>query len=328
MKNILASLIIMLAMVTAGMAQNRAAGIINASSTDCATTNSCVILNMSTNSGVVAIQVNGTFSATLLFETTVNGSTWIAPTSGDTSTTTAGIWQISSAGYTGVRVRAFPYTSGVANVTLQASTASTGGISGGTVTTSCSTADCATRIYYSDGTEITSSDVVPVQGSTGVGSSWSGNPVVFGAASGGNVANLSVAPGTGGLLVAPAGYTAAVSVGSSVTALGANITDHVVGPTVAAGDRIVVLGYKYICAPTVTVNVTFSIGFGAASVPASGNGLFADDDITEANTRSGIAENFSVPQPGAAGEEVRLTSTAPTGGTCSVGLRYYTEDAP
>lgn len=311
-----------------------AGGLLTASSTDCTTVGSCVTLAIDPNSGSVGIQVAGTFSATVQFEGTVNGATWTAvtgtPVGGGaavSSTTATGAWRLSTAGMQSVRARVSAYTSGGANAWLQSSEGSSE-TQGATVATSCSTANCATRIYYSNGDAIASTDVVPVQGSTAAASTWSGNPVVVGATSGTVVANMIVEPGNNGLRVAQAGYTASVAWGSSVTAAGANITDHVVGPTVAAGDRIVVLGYKYICAPTVTVNVTFSMGFGAANVPGQGAGLLAEDVITDSDSTSGVVENFSIPQPGAAGEEVRLTSTTPTGGTCSVGLRYYTEDAP
>lgn len=71
------------------------------------------------------IQITGTFSATLQFEGTTDGSTWAAvsvtPSSSTTtvtSATAAGLWTTSTAGLVGLRVRCSAYTSGTAVVTL------------------------------------------------------------------------------------------------------------------------------------------------------------------------------------------------------------------
>jgi hypothetical protein len=71
----------------------------------------------------VDFQVKGTWSATLKFEGTVNGSDWITiyavkKTGGavDTVATTNGIYDINSNGFTSVRARVSAYTSGTATV--------------------------------------------------------------------------------------------------------------------------------------------------------------------------------------------------------------------
>jgi hypothetical protein len=78
--------------------------------------------------GAAAWQISGTFSATLQFEGTVDGTNWaplvaVIPTtvaSGwATSATVPGIWQANLAGFAFVRVRCSSYTSGSISVTLK-----------------------------------------------------------------------------------------------------------------------------------------------------------------------------------------------------------------
>ncbi len=84
----------------------------------------CAVLSVSGLSRMW-VQVTGTFVGTLSFETTVDGTTWVAvsgiPTNGTTpvtTVTTAGVWT-STAGVR-FRVRMSAYTSGTALVTVQA----------------------------------------------------------------------------------------------------------------------------------------------------------------------------------------------------------------
>jgi hypothetical protein len=112
------------------------------------------------------IQITGTFSQTLQFEGTTDGSTWAAlsvtPSSSTTTTTSAtstGLWTASTAGLVGLRVRASAWVSGTAVVTIVGnqtgaraagagagsitSIATTAPITGGTIT-STGTIECAT----------------------------------------------------------------------------------------------------------------------------------------------------------------------------------------
>lgn len=129
-------------------AQNRnLTGSITASSTDCSTAGSCVVLKV-LNAGAVAVQVTGTFTATLQFEGSADYATAVTPTwlalsgvpyssgASVTSTTGTGGWIFGAAGLTGIRVRASAYTSGTASIEFQAGSATPGGASsgGGTVT--------------------------------------------------------------------------------------------------------------------------------------------------------------------------------------------------
>lgn len=77
-----------------------------------------------TNGGV-GVQVTGTFSATLQFEMTIDGTNFVAiqaasVTTGTiaTTTTATGIFKFDVVGALAVRVRSTAYTSGTATVSL------------------------------------------------------------------------------------------------------------------------------------------------------------------------------------------------------------------
>lgn len=83
------------------------------------------------NSGAAWIQVTGSFTATLAFEGSVDGSTWFALTgyppgsdTGATGATASGSWVISTAGLSQIRARCTAYTSGSPVVTIGVSQAS------------------------------------------------------------------------------------------------------------------------------------------------------------------------------------------------------------
>jgi hypothetical protein len=106
---------------------NRATANLNASSTGCATTNSCATLTVPPDAGGVAVQISGTFSATLQFEVSLDGTNWVAiggtPAAGGvsvTSATTAGTYQFSIAALVGFRVRCSSFSSGLVQVVVQA----------------------------------------------------------------------------------------------------------------------------------------------------------------------------------------------------------------
>lgn len=105
--------------------------------------------------GGVGVQVTGTFSGTLQFEGSVNGTNFSAinatppnSTTAVTSTTATGQWQIAAGGMSYIRVRFSSYSSGTAVVTLRAApTTARGG--GGSI--SGSIAD--TQIAVGDGAD-------------------------------------------------------------------------------------------------------------------------------------------------------------------------------
>lgn len=275
-------------------AQFTESGIIRAASTDCATSNSCVALDsLSPSSGTVAIQLSGTFTATLAFEGTANGGTWTAlsctPIGGGASVgsaTAAGLWQCSVGGLVQVRVRASPYASGGANVTIASSTSSVGGTSslalesGGVLDDSLTALQAIqTAVEDTTATDVTLS-----------------------------------------------GYLAVVSSGSSVT-VPAIVDEALV--TVATGTRIILHGFAIECSNTVTVAVTARLGFGTANVPADKTaGLIYEMAGTTPDTRGGINALHGWPNVeavGGDGEDLRLTMSAPTGDACNVAYKYTLE---
>lgn len=86
----------------------------------------CLTLAMG-GSGAVAVQIQGTFSGTISFEGSVDGSTFVAlgltpigTTTPATSATTTGVWGgVNVGGLSQVRARMSSYTSGTAIVNVQ-----------------------------------------------------------------------------------------------------------------------------------------------------------------------------------------------------------------
>ena len=76
---------------------------------------------------VVAFQLSGTFSGTITFQSTIDGTNWISTgafpisESGTAATTAAaaGIWRVKGAGLTGVRAACTTYVSGALVVDVQ-----------------------------------------------------------------------------------------------------------------------------------------------------------------------------------------------------------------
>ena len=105
-------------------------GSITTSSADCTTAAACVSLQLRSTDGSLSLKISGTYSATLQFESSVDGTTW-AGISGDplpsgsraSSTTSTGTWVFNVAGLGHFRVRASAYTSGTASIALRPSSA-------------------------------------------------------------------------------------------------------------------------------------------------------------------------------------------------------------
>ena len=78
----------------------------------------------------LGIQLTGTFSATVEFEGTIDGTNWFDvavlpygslydPTDAVTSATAAGAWRLDASGLTSVRLNCSTYTSGTVNYSVQ-----------------------------------------------------------------------------------------------------------------------------------------------------------------------------------------------------------------
>ena len=107
-------------------------GSITAAATTCRPTN-CVRFTLPTSgdTGAVAVQLTGTFTATVQFEASANPAdetSYVAisgipvgSSTASTSATAAGMWQFSTSGILAIQARASAYTSGTASVYMQRS---------------------------------------------------------------------------------------------------------------------------------------------------------------------------------------------------------------
>lgn len=118
---------------------------LNAASTACGTTNSCLVIPIAASTGGATFTLSGTFVGTVQFEASADyGSTYVAfnvtpsnSTTAASSATAGGVWQGNAAGYTNLRIRISAYTSGTVVASIATSTASAragGGGGGGSVT--------------------------------------------------------------------------------------------------------------------------------------------------------------------------------------------------
>lgn len=150
-------------------------GNLTASSTDCTTTNACLLLNVNPNSGGATIKLSGTFSATVQFEATADeltvlpsAASWVAINATPSNSTTAassgtapGVWQVNVAGYQRIRVRVSTYVSGTVAATINLSTASARGGSGAGAGGNISGTIAANQVAFGSG-------VNTIQGSAGL----------------------------------------------------------------------------------------------------------------------------------------------------------------
>jgi len=124
------AILLALAAVAQAQVSQSNSGALTAATDDCVTA-PCVQIPVTTATGAVAFQLSGTFSATVSFEATVNGTVWVAwavvppGTAGVRVLTAAapGIWHANVAGYKAVRARVSAFTSGEVDVIGNWSTA-------------------------------------------------------------------------------------------------------------------------------------------------------------------------------------------------------------
>src|SRR5512146_3152473 len=92
-------------------------GNLTAAGTTCANPAACLVLNLFADASTATVQISGSFSATLQFEGTADGSNWIAlvgdseGTFPSSSTTTTGLWTFSIPSLQKIRVRCSAFTS-------------------------------------------------------------------------------------------------------------------------------------------------------------------------------------------------------------------------
>lgn len=126
-------------------AQNGITGNLNAATTTCLVSNSCLILSVPHDVGGATIKLSGTWVGTVQFEVTADpltvlptAASWVSlsatPSSSvvtATSATANGTWQVNLSGYQRIRLRVSAYTSGTIAGAVNLSTASARGGSGG-----------------------------------------------------------------------------------------------------------------------------------------------------------------------------------------------------
>ncbi len=134
MKKLILLMALVLTAIPLAAQSTTVSGVINATSTNCATVNSCIVLPLPLNTGAVGIQLDGTFSGTLSFEGVINNATYGAltcsPLEGGSpvaSATAVGRWQCPVTGAVSVRVRGSATMTGAANVAIVASSPSPSG---------------------------------------------------------------------------------------------------------------------------------------------------------------------------------------------------------
>ena len=128
-------LLVLLLMAGSAFAQNETRpvqrGNLNASSASCTPSNaaSTVALTVGPNDSGATIQIGtGTFSATVSFAVTADGTNWVSTTgspvvagAGVTSATSAGAWQVNVTGMSGVCAFVSTFVSGLVPVTVKSS---------------------------------------------------------------------------------------------------------------------------------------------------------------------------------------------------------------
>jgi len=132
--------------------------------------------------GAVGIQLSGTWSATVTFEATVDGTNWttleVWPTGGSspqTTSTSNGVFYAPCGGLNQIRARASAFSSGTIQVDMQASTASAkmlaaGGTGGTSSSFASSFPSTGTAVGFNDGTNMQAAEVVDAD--TGAGTEY------------------------------------------------------------------------------------------------------------------------------------------------------------
>jgi len=94
--------------------------------------------------------------------------------------------------------------------------------------------------------------------------------------------------------------------------------------TVSTGTKIVVVGYMVACSKANTVNVLAKLGFGTANVPASGAGVIGWHPGIDPGGGYARGNGGGILGIGADNEDLRFTCGAPTTGSVTVSVQYFT----
>jgi hypothetical protein len=117
-----------------------------------------------------------------------------------------------------------------------------------------------------------------------------------------------------------------ITVGMRTTA---STTDIALSPgTVASGLKVVITRLTVNISNACTVNVGVKIGFGATTLPADNTtgvaGVLVDNDGFPPGGGVNVGDGSGIIGVGADGEELRITSDTPTGGSIHVSYSYFT----
>ena len=151
---------------TTAVVATQLGGPILASSTACATAQSCVWMKLPVNAATVGVTIAGTFNGTFIVETSSDGGNTFSAESTYVGTTAITSAPFSVSGFTDIRVRCSAYTSGTANVSLQASQGSQGSVANVPgVTDPCTSPNViATSAPINISTATTTAIIAPVAG--------------------------------------------------------------------------------------------------------------------------------------------------------------------
>ena len=150
-------------------------------------------------------------------------------------------------------------------------------------------------------------------------------PQVVGGATSTGTVNAFLTDSNGAIVTSDVSSTAGVTT-LSVAYTSAQTDTAVV--TVAAGTVIVVTSAAFVCDAANSVNVSFYLGFGAATTPTGTGVVLTHPGILALSGGGFNRGDGSAPIGiGASGEDLRLTMSAATSGSCRVLVTYYTKAA-
>ena len=110
----IAALLLLAALATQAQPYNLTQAQLTAAGTGCAEAN-CLLIALPANAATLAVQISGTFTATVQFEYTIDLLNWVSAATGTTGT---GTWSFTVAGWQGFRARASSFSSGPVKVTF------------------------------------------------------------------------------------------------------------------------------------------------------------------------------------------------------------------